>query len=200
MSKFDWKATLGTVAPGLATVLLGPMAGMAAKIAVEKLGLTDEGEGSNTEKLANAVASGDPDVFVRLREAEIELEKELRRMDLSFEQLKVKREEIAAGDRDSARDLAKARGMTPQVILGAIYTGGFVILLFALFDGQVALDPEHEALANILLGMLAAGQTQVLNFFFGSSTGSKNKDAAMALATMRRGPDGAAVPAARGAT
>jgi hypothetical protein len=170
---FDWKRTLATVAPALATALGGPMAGVAVRIAAEKLGM--DPNATSESDLATAVASGDPSILLKLREAEADLKIEMRRLDIDLQRINV-------DDRKSARDLAAIKGLAPQMILGTVYTGGFIWLLVSLFTGDVTIEPEQKEIANVLLGILGAGQAQVLNFFFGSSTGSKQKDAAAALA------------------
>ncbi len=164
----DWVKTLSTVAPSIAAALGGPLAGVAVATTSKVLGI----ENGDEEKVAEAVASGNPDVMVKLREAENEFKLELKRMGVDLEK-------IHAKDRASARDLAKSQGQVPQIVLAVIYTGGFLWLLWALFTGEVALGPDQRPIANILLGILSAGQAQVMNFFFGSSSGSKAKTAQM---------------------
>jgi len=73
-------------------------------------------------------------------------------------------------------------GMTGNVqTLGAIVvsvgvTIGFVGSVFiVLFK---ALPDGSDAIANVLLGSLAAMQTQVVGFWIGSSAGSASKDQA----------------------
>jgi len=168
MSKFDWKKTLGTVAPAIATALGGPLAGVAVSVATKALGI----EG-NEDALVSAIASGDPNILVKLKEADNNFKVELKRLDITLAELEVK-------DRNSARVMAQTNGQQVQMILGSIYTGGFVWLLFSLFTGEVNLNERHEGITNVLLGMLSAGQAQVLNFFFGSSSGSKAKSDALA--------------------
>jgi hypothetical protein len=41
MGKLDWRKTLGTVAPAIATALGGPLAGVAVGMAAKALGLGD---------------------------------------------------------------------------------------------------------------------------------------------------------------
>lgn len=164
MNSKDWVDTLSAVAPALASALGGPLAGLAVGMATKALGNT---EGSESE-LAAAIATGDPDVLVKLKEANHQFELELKRLDVELEK-------VNAGDRDSARTLAINQGLKPQLVLSTIYTVGFVWLLWALFAGQAEVPKEHLGLANVLIGMLGAGQTQILNFFFGSSSGSKEK-------------------------
>jgi len=162
--KVDWKKTLGAVAPTLATGLGGPMAGVAVKMACDALGITKPDE----QKLAEAVSSGNPDVLVALRKVDVEYKTRMR-------QLEVDLEAVNAKDRASARKSGDTIHHIPQMILGTVYTAGFIWLLVALFTGTVHVPEEQQTIANLLLGILSAGQAQVLNYFFGSSTGSKDK-------------------------
>lgn len=170
MSKFDWKGTLGKVAPALATALGGPMAGVAVGMAAQALGLT---EGATEDDLAVAVASGNPDTLLKLRQCDADFK-------LKMKELGVKLEEINASDRASARDMAAKTGIQPQVVLATIYVLGFVLLLVALFSGQIEIADSMREPAMILLGALIAGNEQIRNFFFGSSSSSKEKSKTIA--------------------
>ena len=169
---FDWKKTLGAVAPALATALGGPMAGMAAAVAIKKLGGQDVGEDQNIENIAAAVASGDPGVFVRLREAEQEYLLDMKRLDLDHEKLH-------QADRTSARELATNVGMHPQIVLSGIYTLGYFALLYVLLTGQLQYSDQHRELVAVLLGVMTKAQSDIMQFWFGSSAGSKEKSAAI---------------------
>lgn len=87
--------------------------------------------------------------------------------------------EIHAKDRDSSRnmqtELAKAKHASAYApaIISLIVTLGFFGMMYIVFNKAV---PEgSEQLANILLGVLGAGFTQVLNFWLGSSKSSQDK-------------------------
>ena len=166
MSKFDWKKTLGAVAPTIATALGGPLAGIAVGMATKALGLESGDEGA----LAAAVASGDPNVLVKLKEVEAQFKLEMKRLDISLEELNTK-------DRDSARNLAIAKGVLPQVILSAIYTVGYFWMMVELVSGTIKIAEGTENLVLPLIGIMSAAQIQIMNFWFGSSAGSKSKDA-----------------------
>lgn len=158
----DWKKTLASLAPGIATSLGGPMAGMAVKLAADALGIEP-----TENALMAAVTSGNPDVFAQLKEAETNLKVELKRLDISLE-------EIHGKDRSSARLLALKSGIWPQVILSMIFIGGFVMVLKMIFLGSGIDDTMHDA-SLILVGVLCAEVTRIMTFWFGSSSGSKEK-------------------------
>jgi hypothetical protein len=133
-------------------------------MATKALGVESGDEGA----LAAAVASGDPSVLVKLKEVDANFKLELKRMDIELEQ-------INASDRNSARDLAKAKGVQPQVILSTVYTVGYFWLLWAMLMGEVIISPDVKGLINTLMGVMTAAQVQIMNFWFGSSAGSKAK-------------------------
>lgn len=167
MSKFDWKATLGKVAPVLAGAFGGPFAAVAVQMAGQALGL---GDGATEDDIAAAVSGGNPDILLKLKQVDTDFK-------VKMEELGVDVERIHAADRASARDMATKAGITPQVVLASIYVSGFVVILFVLFSGQIEIKASMREPAMILLGALMAGNEQIRNFFFGSSSGSVRKSA-----------------------
>lgn len=161
--KLNWKKTLATVAPTIATALGGPLAGVAVSTAAKALGIE-----ADENALSAAVASGNPDILLKLKEAE-------QNFELELERLGVEREKIHADDRNSAREMAGKTTLKPQIILACMFITAYSLVLFALFTGRVEMSRELEPLGNILLGTLSAGVMQILNFFYGSSSGSKEK-------------------------
>lgn len=162
---FDWKKTLATVAPGIAGALGGPLAGYAVGVAASALGLDD---GASEQQIAERVMSGNPQVLVQLRQAENDFKIKMREAGIDLER-------VHADDRASARDMAKTLGAWPQVILSAIYTYGYFWLLHALVTKEVTIPQDLMVLVTTLVGVLTAAQVQIMNFWFGSSAGSKQK-------------------------
>ena len=158
----DWKKTLAAVAPALATALGGPLAGMAVKIAADSLGIE-----SNEDALAEIVLSGNPDALLKLKEADHLFKIELKRLDIELEK-------IDKEDRESARELSKVN-MLPQIILSTLYTVGYFVVMYQFVTGEIVIPLGNSTAFNILLGVLTAAQTQIMNFWFGSSHGSKQK-------------------------
>jgi hypothetical protein len=69
---------------------------------------------------------------------------------------------------------------------GAIAISVMIVLSFGTILGIWLLRPTSvqgasSEVLNILLGTLAAGFTQVCNYWLGSSSGSKHKDEALAV-------------------
>lgn len=170
MSDFDWKGMIGAVAPTIATALGGPFAGMATKaIASKLLGKDDASE----EELQTALAGATPETLAEIKRIDVEFKTSMKKLGIDLEK-------IHAQDRASAREMATKTTLVPQSILAAVFVIGFILVMIAVFTGTVELEGSTQQAAFILLGILSAGITQILNFFFGSSAGSKEKTARMA--------------------
>ncbi len=63
----------------------------------------------------------------------------------------------------------------PQLWLSLLFISGFLGILYIVFMGDIDLDGTMKDSAVMLLGILSAGVTQIMNFWFGSSLGSKEK-------------------------
>lgn len=160
---------LATVAPTLATALGGPLAGVATRaIAGKLLGRED----ATIKELEAAVVSGATGAdLVKLKELELEFKVDLENAGIELES-------IAADDRDSARmRQVKMKDWTPSVLGLAIILGFFGMLAYIMKYG---MPTEGNEVMLIMVGALSAMTTQVGNFFFGSSSGSKTKDALIA--------------------
>jgi hypothetical protein len=166
---FDWKETLKTVAPVIASALGTPVAGVAVSVALDALGI-DGGE----DDLIAAITSGKPEVMAALKKAEQDFKVEMRRLDIDLER-------INAQDRDSARGLAKTKGIAVQAILSAVFVIAFGWIITTVFSGENAIHESMRDTAIYMLGILSGAIAQILNFWFGSSEGSKQKTAQMAI-------------------
>jgi hypothetical protein len=176
----DWKSIVGAVAPALATVLGGPLAGVAVKALSSKLLGTDTGTEAD---IAEAVAAMTPADLVKLKEVEAELAK-------AFAESEIKLEQVAAGDRDSARKRAiEMRDYTPN-LLAFLVIGVFGWMLDRLMNGASLGDDANVAF--MMLGTLTTAVGQALNYFFGTTRSSQNKDKTIAGLTGPSAPKGAA--------
>lgn len=175
---FDWKKTIATIAPTIATALGGPLAGMAVNIAAEALGVEGESEDTKASTIANLVASGNPEVLLKLKTAEHNLKSKLKELDVDLER-------IHAGDRDSAREMQKdTKSKAPGRLAAVVFIGFFGILIGLMVWGDQIAKQALTPL-NIMLGSLATLVIQVANYFFGSSKGSSEKNTTIAK-LMRR--------------
>ena len=163
----DWKSTLATVAPAIATALGGPLAGVAVQMAGKALGL---GDGATESDVEAAVLSGNPDVLVRLREVNTQFERDMKALDIDLER-------IHAGNQASAREMAKTN-MLPQIVLSFVFIGGYFGAMFALhgvlFQAQ-EINGQVATLFGALIGIFTRELSGIMAFWFGSSSGSKAK-------------------------
>lgn len=162
----DWKKIVGTVAPGIATALGGPLAGLAVKALGGALGL---GEGASEEAVAVAVSGANPDQLLAIKQADHGFKIKMRELGVDLER-------IAAADRASAREVAKVN-MWPHIVLSAVYTVGYFMMLYFFMTGSVEISSSLKTEFSIVLGVMTAAQTMIMQFWFGSSSGSKEKDA-----------------------
>lgn len=162
---FDWKKTLATIAPGLATALGGPLAGLAVQsISTALLGKPD----GTDDEIAVAMQTGGMDSLVKLKQVENDFAAKMKELEVDLER-------VHQADRASARDRqVKTGDKTPAILAGVILIGFFGILGYMLTHGI----PENggEALL-VLLGSLGAAFGSVVAYYYGSSKGSSDKNA-----------------------
>lgn len=161
-----WESILKTVAPILGSAIGGPFGGMAAKALVEGLG----GDENTTEdQMQQMIEKADPETLLKLKEVEAGFKTKMKELGL-------KEKDIAAKDRDSARQMGIQTTLLPQMIISVIFISAFAVILYTAFTGLAEMAETQKTIVNILLGILSAGVVQVMNFWFGSSSGSKEKD------------------------
>jgi hypothetical protein len=152
---------LKNVAPGLATVVAGPLGGMAVRAIAEKLGVED-----TVEAVTQAVQA-DPEAAQKLAE-----------IDLKQFELEVK-------DRDGARAMQiVALQQDDWFAKNFIYVFTSVWSIFAMaYFTFVTFGTVPEGgvrMADTILGVLIGTVlTGFFNFFFGSSKSSKDKTEAL---------------------
>jgi len=163
-----FKDIIATVAPVLGTALGGPLGGAATKMVLNKLGV-------ETEDDAVKVLESNPDAMLKLKQAEYDF-------TVKMKDLGLKEADLHQKDRDSARRLAGERGIQVQAILTGVFLAGYFGLMYLFFPGDTinTLGEWTKGQLGVLVGVLTAAVPQMLNFWFGSSEGSKRK-------TMMRG-------------
>lgn len=162
------KRIIGAVAPTAATMLGGPLAGMAVRELSTKLLGTPEGGEAEIEKL---LLSGNPEAMVKLREVEADLTKKLKELDIDLER-------IHAQDRASARQRAVDMNDWTPTVLGVIVIAGYFVTQYQLLQG-IDIPAANMPLIMRALGILDAMVLAAVYYFFGSSAGSKEKDHAI---------------------
>lgn len=157
------KRAIARIAPGLAAALGGPLAGAAAG-AISRAVLGEDAAGDDA--LAEAIAIASPEQLAALKKAEQDFQ-------LALRQAQVEEARIDAGDRANARERQiKMHDWTPSA-LGALVILGFFIVLGVMVARRLPEGAETEF--SIMLGALATMTAAVVNYFFGSSAGSREK-------------------------
>ena len=157
------KRAIAGAAPKLAHALGGPLAGAAVGVLSKAIFGTEDVSEADLEA---ALASATPEQLLAIKRAEHEFQIALR-------EAAVEEERIHAGDRDSARKRQQLMEDWTPSILGALIIAGFFCVLSAMLARAIPAGAETEF--SIMLGALATMTAAVVNYFFGSSAGSKEK-------------------------
>jgi hypothetical protein len=158
---------LAQVAPTVATALGGPLAGLAVKTLSEAMfGHQDASESDVSAALMNAT----PEQLQKLKETDATFKLKMKELDIDLEK-------IAAGDRDSARNMQMhTNDWIPRAMAIMVTFGFFGILTWLLTKG---VPPTGSETLIYMLGALGTAWTGIVQFYFGSSAGSKAKTDAM---------------------
>ena len=125
-----------------------------------------------------------PEDIIKLKQAEMEHEEELLKLKLESDKLDLQELGMYLADTDSARDretqIAVSKDapllnkiVTPILAL-TIISLTFILFGVLLFDDAPVEPTRKDILINIL-GALTAIATQVIAYYIGSSSGSKEK-------------------------
>lgn len=162
----DWKKLISTVAPWLGTALGGPLGGMAVEALGSALGLNDR----SLESVKQALQGMTPDQALALKKADQEFA--VRMQELGFKNIELL-EQIAAGDRDSARKMQTAVPSRMPAVLTLIVGFFFFATLGGLFF--LPIPAENRDTIVYMVGQLAAVFAACAAFWIGTTRQSENK-------------------------
>ena len=169
----DFRAIIGAVAPWIAAALGTPLAGMAVEAAAGALGLPEK----TVDAVRNAVSGASPEQMLALKGADAEFA--LKMQALGFEHVEAL-EKLEMEDRASARQREMAvKDWTPSV-LGYLVTLGFFGLLAYLATHDV--PDTSERILDVMIGSLGTAWIGIINYYYGSSSGSSRKTELLAQA------------------
>ena len=158
------KSILSVVAPTIGNVIGSPIGGMAVRVVAKTLLGKDN---ATEQEVSQALEMATPAQLASLKKADEAFKVQMKELEINVEK-------IHADDRDSARKRQMALGdHTPTVL--AILT----MLAFFGFIGAVTFLPTPNAdvgLLNVALGWLGGTASTVIAYYFGSSSGSKQKN------------------------
>ena len=150
---------LTQIAPGLATALGGPLAGLAVTAISKALGI-DEKDVQSTIESGKLSA----EQLASLKQAEMDLQAKAQELGLDFEKL-------ATDDRKSARDMQT----TTKSIIPAIMAIGVTIGFFGILIGLMTDNVTKSDALLLMLGSLGTAWTAIVSFYFGSSAHSEKQ-------------------------
>lgn len=183
---------VGTVAPTIASALGTPLAGMAVSAICSAIGLPP---GAEPAEVKAALAAPSMDQMLALKQADDAFQTQMRQLDVDL--AKISQTDTANA---RARQIAMPQDWTPTVLAGVLSLGFFGLVYLMVVR---SVPPENANAVNILLGTLGTGWVQSIAYYFGSSYGSKSKDALLFQSTpVLAAPDQRRLPspAATGAT
>jgi len=158
---------LGQIAPTIATAIGGPVAGMAVKALAGALGLTQD---ASADDIQTAMMNATPDQLAAIKKVDADFKVQMKELDIDLER-------IAAGDRDSARNMQmRTSDWIPRAMAIMVTFGFFGILTWLLTKG---VPPTGSETLIYMLGALGTAWTGIVQFYFGSSAGSKAKTDAL---------------------
>ena len=158
---------MGQIAPTIATAIGGPVAGMAVKALAGALGLSQD---SSTDDVQTALLTATPEQLAAIKKVDADFKVQMKELDIDLEK-------IAAGDRDSARNMQMhTNDWIPRAMAIMVTFGFFGILTWLLTKG---VPPTGSETLIYMLGALGTAWTGIVQFYFGSSAGSKAKTDAL---------------------
>jgi len=171
-------SAVGSIAPTLATMLGGPLAGTAVTALETALGLAPgAGAAGITDVLKNGKLTADQLAAVRAadqKHAEI-----IGQQGLDLAKLNAAHQEAFAADevqdRISARDRQVAVRDWTTPVLAWLVMGGSIALAAAVVTGNVTKDQTLSLQVGVVIGYVFNEAKAVLSFYFGSSRGSDEK-------------------------
>lgn len=164
----DW---LKTIAPTVASALLGPLGGVAVSAIGNIFGVSD----ATTEKITKLIQTGQltPEQITDLKKLEAQYQENERERGFKYA-------ELAFKDRDSARQYNTSGG-----IQGRLFVMSVILLLitlgtevWVLFRGYPLDIPE--IIVGRVLGLMDAVAMMVLAYYYGTTSGSMQKSELLA--------------------
>jgi hypothetical protein len=162
----NWQEVLKSLAPTVASAVLGPLGGVAVSAIGNILGVSE----ATQDKIANVIKAGQltPEQISDIKKLEMQYQENEKERGFKYADLAFK-------DRDSARK-ANVEGGTQKylfwlslgLLVGTLGTEGYV-----LFNG---LPPTvTDMVAGRVLGLMDAVALMVLTYWYGTSNGSAMK-------------------------
>jgi hypothetical protein len=195
---FDLKSALTTIAPTLATMLGGPLAGTAVSALESVFGLAP---GAGADGITKVIQSGGmtPEAMAAIRladqkHAEIIAQQgiDVAKMNLDFQSAQTlaviddrKDARKANSNRDAVWWIAVVILATFAIMMGAVLYGCWMLLQGGITIKDVSVVAAISGLVGSVVGYVAANAQTVVNFIYGGSLGSEKKTDALAASVQQ---------------
>ena len=168
-----------SVAPALATALLGPLGGTAVTALESCFGLAP---GAGADQITKVIQGGGmtPEIVAKVREADQKHAEVMAQQQIDVKKLNQDFVLQLAGDDVSDRASARSRqaavkDRTPAVLAGLVMISAMA-LGTCVVTGYVTKDPLLATQVGIVIGYVFSEVKSVLAYYFGSSASSSAKD------------------------
>lgn len=167
----DWTSILKSVAPTVASALLGPLGGVAVSALGSVLGVSD----ATQDKIADVIKSAGmtPEQITALKQLELQYQENEKARGFKYA-------ELAFQDRASARGANVAGGTQRplfwlSLLLLVVTLGSEVAVLFKGYPTGTS-----ELVVGRVLGLMDAVAMLVLSYWYGTTNGSAQKSELLA--------------------
>jgi len=167
---------LKTLAPTVASALLGPLGGVAVAAIGHIIGIPD----ATTENITKAFQDGKitPDQLAEIKKLELQYQNDEKERGFKYTELEFK-------DKDSARQMQiVTKSSVPATLTFLITVGFFGVLVWMLFDVSENTPPA----LMYLLGSLNTAWTGCVAYWFGTTKSSADKTNIIAQSQPIPGP------------
>ena len=167
----DWTTVLKSIAPTVATALLGPLGGVAVSALGNVLGVSE----ATQDKIADVIKSAGmtPEQITAIKQLELEYQNTEKERGFKYA-------ELSFQDRDSARKANVAGGTQRplfwlSLFLLCVTIGSEAIVLFNGYPPETS-----DLVVGRVLGLMDAVAMLVLSYWYGTSNGSAQKSELLA--------------------
>jgi hypothetical protein len=168
----DWQKMLSTVAPWIGAAATGGVPALVGMAAVQVGQAFGTDVKATTDAIAQAIGGATPDQLLALKTADNDFAEKMQALGFQNAQAL---EQIAANDRDSARKMHTAVRDWSTPVLSYMIMVAFFSVLYLILSQSIDVPASMRDVVMMMIGTLTAAFTQVLNFRFGTSAGSKDK-------------------------
>lgn len=194
---FDLKTALGSIAPTLATMLGGPLAGTAVSALCGAFGLSPTASADDVTKVVQTGMT--PETIAAVRAADQRHQEALAQQGIDLQKLNADHEaamaQVEVQDRQSARSANSGRDAvwwiaiailaTFALIMGAVLYGCFALITGGMPIKDASVVAAVSGLVGAVVGYVAANAQTVVNFIYGGSLGSEKKTDALAASVQQ---------------